>query len=652
MKAGALPWAGTANRCDGSNGQVYEDLWRRRNVLSKSTRVRRLVVGAAAIAGASLLAACGAVSAGAQLSRQGQTGSGSGGVVTFANQVGAPPTYIFPMYPIQDAQNSDITYFQPLLWRPLYWFGHESSSAPTINYRLSLAYPPEFSNGGRTVTVRLRRYVWSDGRPVTSRDVEFWMHLLLAVKSSWGIWAPGDWSSHIVGMNFARPGQFSITFNQQFNQNYLLYNGLAQITPIPQHAWDRKAAGGAIGNYDRTAAGARAVYSYLNDQSKTLATWDTNPLWQVVDGPWRLQPNTGFNPATGYAAFVPNRHYSGPQRPKVSKYELLTFTSATAEFDALLAGRVDYGYLPFQDVALKQRLLSSGYQVKPWLYWGISYIPFNFANPRVGRVFDQLYIRQAMQHVIDESQYISRVFKGYGSPDYGPVPVQPPSQFVSPLAAHPLYPYSVGAARQLLASHGWVLHGANSAASCERPGSGPSECGAGIARGAALNFTMLYASGTPAYSQIMQAWKSSLAEAGIQLALSQAPFSTVAATEAGCDAKTGSGCSWEMTYLGAPTTTYVPVYYPTGEIILHSGAPDNVGNYDNPVNDANINASHVQPGLGALYRYEDFVARQLPLLYMPNSVYQISVISKRLHGVTAQDSTNHIYPEVWTLSKR
>ncbi len=619
--------------------------------MSESTCRRRLVAGVAVLGGAVLLAACGTSPSTPRPSPVARSASGSGGTVTFANQIGAPPTYIFPMYPIQDAQNSDITYFQPLLWRPLYWFGHEGTAAPTINYRLSLGYPPVLSNHGRTVTVRLRHYLWSDGRPVTSRDVEFWMNLLLAEKSAWGIWAPGDWSSHIVSMDFGNPSQFSISFNQTFNPNYLLYNGLAQVTPIPQHAWDKTSARGSVGGYDTTRAGAEAVYNYLNDQSKTLATWDTNRLWQVVDGPWRLQPGVGFNPGTGFASFVPNTRYSGPQRPRVSRYELLTFTSATAEFDALLAGRVDYGFLPFQDVALRQRLIRDGFRVKPWLYWGISYVPFNFANPHVGPIFDQLYVRQAMQRLINEDQYIKQVFKGYGSPDYGPVPVQPPSQFVSPLAAHPIYPYSVADARQLLVSHGWNLHGTDAPATCAHPGAAAGDCGTRIARGAALSFTMLYASGTPAFSQIMQAWKSSLAEAGIQLALSEAPFGTVAATESGCDASTGKGCSWELTYLGAPTTTYVPVYYPTGEIILHSGAPDNVGNYNNSVNNSNIEASHVQPGLDALYTYENFVAKQLPLLFMPNSVYQISVISDHLHGVTAQDSTNHIYPEVWSLGK-
>ena len=43
------------------------------------------------------------------------------------------------------------------------------------------------------------------------------------------------------------------------------------------------------------------------------------------------------------------------------------------------------------------------------------------------------------------------------------------------------------------------------------------------------------------------------------------------------------------------------------------------------------------------------VADQVPVLWFPNSAYQISAISSKLGGVTAQDSTAHIYPETWYL---
>jgi peptide/nickel transport system substrate-binding protein len=44
-----------------------------------------------------------------------------------------------------------------------------------------------------------------------------------------------------------------------------------------------------------------------------------------------------------------------------------------------------------------------------------------------------------------------------------------------------------------------------------------------------------------------------------------------------------------------------------------------------------------------------YLAKQLPVLWLPNSAYQISVISPKLGGVIAQDSTAHLYPSYWYL---
>jgi peptide/nickel transport system substrate-binding protein len=63
-----------------------------------------------------------------------------------------------------------------------------------------------------------------------------------------------------------------------------------------------------------------------------------------------------------------------------------------------------------------------------------------------------------------------------------------------------------------------------------------------------------------------------------------------------------------------------------------------------------VTQSHQQPGLPGLHAYENYVAAQVPYLWMPNAAYQISVISNKLKGVTAQDTTGHIYPEDWSLS--
>ena len=81
----------------------------------------------------------------------------------------------------------------------------------------------------------------------------------------------------------------------------------------------------------------------------SLSTWDTNPLWQVVDGPWHLEPRTGFQ-VTGQTILIPNHAYYGPDKPKISEFEELPFTSSTAEFNALQSGSVDYGYVPSTEI--------------------------------------------------------------------------------------------------------------------------------------------------------------------------------------------------------------------------------------------------------------------------------------------------------------
>ena len=50
------------------------------------------------------------------------------------------------------------------MYRPLYWFGQ--GRQPTMNPPLSLAAPPVYSEGNTVVTIHLKPYLWSDGKPV------------------------------------------------------------------------------------------------------------------------------------------------------------------------------------------------------------------------------------------------------------------------------------------------------------------------------------------------------------------------------------------------------------------------------------------------------------------------------------------------------
>lgn len=572
--------------------------------------------------------------------------------MTFAEQPGTPPTYIFPLYDGANSGNNNITYLQPLMWLPLYWFGHPNNDQATINSSLSIANPPVFSDDGKTVTMTLKNYQWSDGARVTARDVLFWMNLLLAEKNQYAGYVPGGWLDHVAGMSAPNSHTFVLRLNVAYNPTYLLYNGLATITPMPQHAWDKTSATSPVGNYDETPAGAAKVYNYLNSASMSLSTWDTNPLWQVVDGQWHLKQGTGFQ-VTGQTTFLPNPRYSGPDKPTISEFEELPFTSATAEFDALRSGSVDYGYVPSTEVADIGSLTAEGYTVEPWYEWGISFIGINFSNPKYAPLVDQLYIRQAMERLIDQPAYIQHILLNYGTPTYGPVPTFPASDFLNPAETKNPYPYSPSAAQQLLTSHGWTIPGSGGAATCTRAGNGAGECGAGIPVGTKLTLSMMYTSGVPSMDDEVQEMQSAFDSSGIQLQLTQGPGNTVLADGYECIGKTTATCpasSPVLALFASPAYTYVPIYYPDGDSLFECNGATNGGNYCDQEVDSLITQLTTETGSAAraaFYRYQIYVAQQIPDLWFPNSAYQVSVISPNLGGVAAQDSTAHIYPSYW-----
>ena len=107
------------------------------------------------------------------------------------------------------------------------------------------------------------------------------------------------------------------------NPTFFDDNGIAYITPIPQHAWDKKSANGPVGNYDMTPAGAAKVVAFLHKEAADTTTYTTNPLWKVIDGPWQLQ---SFGGASSPDVFVPNPSFLGT-KPTASEFEEIPFTT-------------------------------------------------------------------------------------------------------------------------------------------------------------------------------------------------------------------------------------------------------------------------------------------------------------------------------------
>jgi peptide/nickel transport system substrate-binding protein len=561
----------------------------------------------------------------------------AGGTATFALPPGTTPDWIFPLIDSAHSSIDNRNQFEYLMYRPLYWFGQ--GSQPVLNDSLSLAQTPVFTNNDRTVTINMKPYKWSNGETVTAQDVAFWLNMLSVEKKEWAYYVPGGFPDNLTGWKVTGPTTIQLTLIHPYNPQWFTYNELSQITPLPT-AWDKTSAT-ASGSCATSTATCAAVWQYLYAQSKDPASYASSPLWSVVDGPWHL---VNYQ-TTGYAAFKPNPSYSGPIKPKLSEFIEQPFTTESAELNVLRSGSISVGYLPVTDIAQKSLIAQSGYDMTPWIDAGINYFPENFNNPSVGPIFRQLYIRQAMQHLIDQPLYIKAIFDGYASPTYGPVPIQPSNPFVDSYEKSNPYPFNVAAARSLLQSHGWMVR-PNGITTCASPGSGSHQCGTGVAAGAKLDFNLTYASGNTSVSQEMQDMKSTFSKVGITLNLSEAPFDQVISQSVPCQ-PTQASCTWEMSNWGGGWS-YSMDHLPNGDLIFGSGAGDNFGSYDNPEADKLIVAT--ETSLGALPADENFLAHDLPAIFMPKADYQLTEVKSNLHGVTPQMSTFNITPEDWYFS--
>lgn len=602
------------------------------------SRFALVVVGAAALA----LVAAGCGGSGSSGSSTGGTKQ-KGGTATYALPPSSTPNYIWPYSSSAVFSVTNASYLQDLLYRPLYWFG--KGTAPDYNASLSLANAPQFS--GNKVTITLKHYMWSNGQPVTASNVMFWLNMETAEPANYGGYT-GFPASIVKDIKVVSPTQLTMTMDKAYSHNWFLYNELAQIYPMPE-AWDRTASGPK--HCTTTVSDCKAVYSYLDSQSKTLNSYASSPLWSVVDGPWKL---SSFN-ADGHITFVPNKSYSGPVKPTLSQFKEVPFTTDSAEYSVLQApnSSIDVGYLPEQDAPAKPlnatvgRNPLNGYTLDPLYAWGINYYVMNFQSTTGnGPIIKQLYFRQALAYLMNQKSVIQGPLRGYGQFTIGPIPSAPKTQFLSPSASTgDPFPFSESKAKSLLTSHGWKVT-PNGVTTCTNP----SMCGPGIKKGQGLNFQLPFANGTAWITSEMTQLQSNAASVGIKLNLKPEPFNQVIALAGGNCVVTKSSCNWDFANWGGGWD-YFPDFYPTGEELFMCGVPANSGGYCNKQNDSLINSTLTNSSMTPMYNWQNFISPQLPMQWQPNGAYELTEIKNNLRGVTPQPATLSINPENWYFVK-
>jgi peptide/nickel transport system substrate-binding protein len=179
---------------------------------------------------------------------------------------------------------------------------------------------------------------------------------------------------------------------------------------------------------------------------------------------------------------------------------------------------------------------------------------------------------------------------------------------------------------------------------CARPGTAAKECGAGIIKGAALNFTLQYYSGIASLQTLMDDEAASWDTVGIKVLLEPGAGNTVFAAATPCP----KGCSWEMGNSGGEWE-FTPDTYPTGDELFLTGAGANYGEYNNATNNANITATYVQSGTKAIYTYQAYLAEQLPDVWQPLPLTAAEVRSNL--DIGAFNPLLNITPETWHFTR-
>ncbi|HUL27422.1 MAG TPA: ABC transporter substrate-binding protein [Streptosporangiaceae bacterium] len=617
-------------------------------------RRKRRFAGMAAVAIAALLAAA-CSSSSAPPSSSGGT-KVTGGTATWALPPSTTPNWIWPFTPITNYSVYNAQTFQWLMYRPLYMFGGNNSSI-SVNYPLSTANAPVYSNGGKTVTITMKGWKWSNGETVDASDVVFWLNMMEAEKANYAGYAPGTMPDNLV--SFKGSGNtVTLQLDKAYSSYWFTYNQLAEITPMPA-AWDVTklgAAGGSGGCATDTAADkwakCKAVYNFLVAQTKDTSTYASSPIWAVVDGPWKLS----FFNTSGNVTFVPNPKYSGSPKPTLAQFKQVPYTDDSTEYTALKTNGIDVGYIPSADTPQKPagsavpatNPLGSGYTLQPLYSYGIFYYQPNFNNPTFGAVFKQLYIRQALQETVDQPGMDNAIYRGYSVPTSGGVPTVPTNQWTPSIQrennGQGPYPFSVSNATSLLTSHGWSK--VNGVMTCQKAGTGSGQCGAGIAKGTAFKFTLDWATGQASTQQQVAVYKSDASKAGIDINLVGQSFNTIIGESTPC--KPGPKCTWDALMYGGWLFNG-PGFQPTGEPLFQTGAGSNSGSYSNSQMDSLIGQTHTSSSLNVFHNYATYLAQQLPYIWMPNA-YAIQAVNSKLHNVTF-NSLDTLLPEYWYFTK-
>jgi len=545
--------------------------------------------------------------------------------------------WIFPFVPSYRFTVTNVSTFQQPMYRPCYWFGLGPSVAPQP--ALSICQTPHWLSATK-LTITMNHYKWSNGAPVTAKDFMFFMNMYKNHPFDYGGYFPGFGIPDQI-KNAAATSTYviTITLKSPANHTWFLYNALAEITPMPR-AWDISTTGGAPGSghcedaswasVTTTGTGAcNNVWTYLAcdpaitgascspGQAATRSTYQTNPLWQIVDGPYHL---TAYDSTTLNMSMAPNPHYSGTAKKAAVNLDFTHYLSLSAEETALLGGQLDLGTVKPSEVHAAPSPGKAGGNIDPYLtanfnvrtgaFWGFDYAYVNFNSSAGGsgsKLMNSLAVRSALEMGINQAAIIKapNIYNGYAVPDCSPLPY-----LNDPYAKKPKCPYlfSIANAKDALVDVGWS--GTHAPLTCTKTGG----C-EGVPKYTKLAFTYFYPAGSPTQDTQLQAEQVTWGQVGFQVTLDNSKDSNTIATFC-LSTSVGPNGNWSICQYGG--WVYSPGAYPSGEQFLLPKAASNAGEVNNgALTTSIIKSISTSTSLAA---YNQTAANFVPLLFQPSAL--------------------------------
>jgi len=530
-----------------------------------------------------------------------------------------PQTDINWYFPIVDIPSNSL--YSGWGWNMEYHNLINLNNNGSFDWAHSIASHVAVNPAGTVFTVTMsKKWKWSNGAPVTSQDVLTTWKLIQDTSASN---APAPWPYTGAGTGDIPTGvqsvtaqgnyQFTVTMKKTVNKLWFIYNGLNDLTPLPS-VWLKYPTN--LVKEDNWLAKA--------------ATDPSLPEYKIIDGAYQLVKAVNDQKWV----YEANPHYSG-HKPQVKQVIFLYESSNTSEYAALKTDEVQFGYLPATMWTSRSQL--NGID-KLWLLYPLQYddllvnmneskVKVNNAPDGVGPLFNQLYIRQAVQMGIDQPAINKATMNGNGIDEYTAITAKPKTEFFPP-GLKALYPYNPTRGKKLLENHGWKdVNGVMTKGKQQ------------------LSFTLEYASGNQSLADQVTLIQEGLALEGIKVKLSPATFNTLIAQKPD---------QWEMMEYGGIT---YGGSYPSGDGLFETpGVGLDSQGYSSPEMVKLIQDS-LKPGttkqsLAALDSYLAYVAQDLPMQFVPDApVYEEQTTN--LHGIRATFNpfTQYPQPQYWYYSK-